>query len=138
MNILLMAGIIVAVDRATKEIALRRIGFGRSRHRFIRIVLTRRTLLDGGASPRALVALWIAAVACMVGALLCAPTFQHSTFVTAGIAAALAGASGNLVDRIIHGAVVDFVAVGRWPVFNVADAAIVAGATLGGASLIGW
>jgi signal peptidase II len=138
MNILLLAGMIVAADRASKEVALRRLSFGHSGHRFLRIVLTRRTLFDGGTSPRALVSLWIAAVACMVGALLCAPALQHSTFVTAGIAAALAGASGNLVDRIIHGAVVDFVAIGRWPVFNLADAAIVAGAALGGASLIGW
>ena len=59
-----------------------------------------------------------------------------------GIAAALAGASGNLADRVIHGAVVDFVALGRWPVFNLADVAIVAGAVVAGASLIpiarGW
>lgn len=44
------------------------------------------------------------------------------------------GAAGNLIDRIfraedgpLSGAVVDFVDVGWWPVFNVADAAIVVG-----------
>jgi signal peptidase II len=46
------------------------------------------------------------------------------------------GASGNLADRVIHGAVVDFVALGRWPVFNLADVAIVAGAVVASASLI--
>lgn len=44
------------------------------------------------------------------------------------------GAVGNLVDRIAYGAVVDFVHLhyGRfsWYVFNVADAAIVAGVAL--------
>jgi signal peptidase II len=41
-----------------------------------------------------------------------------------------AGAVGNLVDRLAHGHVVDFIHVHRWPVFNVADVAIVAGAAL--------
>ena len=46
------------------------------------------------------------------------------------------GALGNLVDRLIRspgvlrGAVVDFVAVGAFPTFNVADAAITVGAVL--------
>lgn len=43
----------------------------------------------------------------------------------------LGGAFGNLADRILFGHVVDFVDVGigsmRWPVFNVADAAVVIG-----------
>lgn len=136
MHILVLAAMIVAADRATKEIALHRLTFGRREHRFLRVVLARRTLLDSGASPRTLVTLWVAAVACTVTALLCAPALHQNTLVTAGVAAALAGASGNLADRIIHGAVVDFVAIGRWPVFNLADVAIVAGAALAGASLI--
>lgn len=46
----------------------------------------------------------------------------------------LAGALGNLVDRVfrspgfLEGWVVDFVSVGRWPSFNVADSAITIGA----------
>lgn len=138
MNILLLAGLIVAVDRATKEIALRQLTFGHRDYRFVRVVLTKRPLLGRGASLRALVVLWVAAVACTITALLCAPGLHQNTFVTAGVAAALAGAAGNLGDRIFHRAVVDFVAIGRWPVFNLADVAIVAGAALAGASLIGW
>jgi signal peptidase II len=37
------------------------------------------------------------------------------------------GAAGNLTDRIFRGAVVDYIDVGWWPVFNAADIAIVAG-----------
>ena len=44
-----------------------------------------------------------------------------------GLGAALGGAAGNLLDRIRRGAVVDFIDVHVWPVFNVADAAIVVG-----------
>lgn len=36
----------------------------------------------------------------------------------------LAGALGNLADRLQYGAVIDFIDVHFWPVFNVADAAI--------------
>jgi signal peptidase II len=36
----------------------------------------------------------------------------------------LAGAMGNLVDRLLYGAVIDFVDFHFWPAFNVADSAI--------------
>ena len=39
----------------------------------------------------------------------------------------LGGAIGNLVDRVRLGYVVDFIDVGLWPVFNIADSAIVIG-----------
>ncbi len=39
----------------------------------------------------------------------------------------LAGAAGNLVDRLIMGKVTDFISVGSFPVFNVADASITIG-----------
>lgn len=40
------------------------------------------------------------------------------------------GAIGNLVDRVRVGAVVDFIDVHVWPVFNLADIAVTAGAGL--------
>ncbi len=46
----------------------------------------------------------------------------------AGFALVVAGALGNVSDRLVRGYVVDFIHVAHWPVFNVADAAIVAGA----------
>ena len=45
----------------------------------------------------------------------------------------LGGGAGNLVDRIRLGHVTDFLDVGSWPVFNLADAAIVTGLVL-----LGW
>lgn len=39
----------------------------------------------------------------------------------------LGGAVGNLIDRVTIGWVTDFVSVGRFPVFNVADASISTG-----------
>jgi signal peptidase II len=58
----------------------------------------------------------------------------------AGLALLLAGAAGNVTDRIVHGAVTDFIQVyvkfipwhvlNPWPTFNVADSAVTAGAIL--------
>ena len=39
----------------------------------------------------------------------------------------LGGALGNIVDRIVEGAVIDFVKLPHWPAFNVADSAITVG-----------
>ncbi|HEY8425972.1 MAG TPA: signal peptidase II [Limnochordales bacterium] len=47
-----------------------------------------------------------------------------------GLGLAAGGASGNLVDRLRDGAVLDFIDVAAWPVFNLADTAIVAGVVL--------
>lgn len=42
----------------------------------------------------------------------------------------LGGAAGNLLDRVLWGRVTDFLDVGPWPVFNLADASIVTGLVL--------
>lgn len=51
--------------------------------------------------------------------------------VVAGLGLVLGGAVGNLIDRLLYGAVVDFVLLhaGRfhWPAFNLADSAITLG-----------
>jgi signal peptidase II len=39
----------------------------------------------------------------------------------------MAGAAGNLIDRLIMGKVTDFISVGSFPVFNVADSSITIG-----------
>ena len=39
----------------------------------------------------------------------------------------LGGAVGNLVDRLRSGEVVDFIDMGAWPIFNLADSSIVLG-----------
>ena len=39
----------------------------------------------------------------------------------------MAGAAGNLIDRLMHQEVTDFISVGTFPVFNVADASITVG-----------
>lgn len=47
-----------------------------------------------------------------------------------GLGLMLGGASGNIVERLRFGYVLDYLDVHVWPVFNLADAAIVVGAAL--------
>ena len=42
----------------------------------------------------------------------------------------MAGAVGNMLDRVLRGYVIDFIHLKHWPVFNVADALVVAGVIL--------
>jgi signal peptidase II len=42
----------------------------------------------------------------------------------------LGGAVGNLADRVRLGKVTDFIDVGPWPNFNVADSSIVVGVAI--------
>lgn len=44
-----------------------------------------------------------------------------------GVGLIVGGSAGNLIDRVFRGTVVDYVDLGWWPVFNLADIAIVAG-----------
>jgi signal peptidase II len=49
---------------------------------------------------------------------------------TVGTALVIGGAVGNLADRLTRGYVVDFVHIHGWPIFNIADVAVVAGAAM--------
>jgi signal peptidase II len=51
------------------------------------------------------------------------------------LALQLGGAIGNLIDRLIYGTVTDFIAVGSFPVFNLADASIFIGVAVLAASM---
>ena len=57
-----------------------------------------------------------------------------SRLTAAGLALLLGGATGNVTDRILHGAVTDFFEVWfgsyHYPAFNIADSAITIGAAL--------
>ncbi len=59
---------------------------------------------------------------------------QRFTLTTVALALILAGALGNVHDRVLYGSVIDFLEVHifsyHWPDFNIADSAIVTGACL--------
>jgi signal peptidase II len=101
-------------------------------------VLTLRfTTNSGGAFSIGRSAPWffVAVTAVVVVAIL-ATSFRHTNrFVAASLGLVLGGALGNLTDRAFRapafrGRVVDFIDLHVWPVFNLADTAIVVGAIL--------
>ncbi len=92
-------------------------------------------ILSDASSPWVRIAL-VAGSVLVIGALAWLFVAGHTggRLTAAGLAFLLGGATGNLTDRILRGAVTDFFEVWlgsyRWPAFNVADSAITIGAAL--------
>jgi signal peptidase II len=139
-----VATLVFALDRATKVWAERRLP-GDPIEVIPGVLTFRFATNPGGAFSLGQDAPWFfAAASIAVSVLIVVTAFRHTNVVTAvALGSVLGGALGNLTDRLIRGErftgqVVDFVDLQIWPVFNVADAAIVAGAVvLAAASVIG-
>lgn len=130
--VLICAAIVVTVlDQGTKLVVVARLPEGRGRQVGgweLRRVHNRA----GGLVPMSMPAvatLWCAVVAGLVLAFALGEA-RPGAASAVGLALAVGGATGNLVDRIVRGEVVDFVVVRRWPVFNLADVALVVGLVL--------
>ena len=76
--------------------------------------------------------LLVAVAVLVIGGALVALWRRHypSWILVTGLGMVLGGAAGNLWDRLITGRVVDYIDVRFWPVFNLADSAIVVGMAL--------
>jgi signal peptidase II len=140
--IALFAGILIA-DRITKILAERSLSMGGPVEvipGFFQLTLVHNTgmafgLLGSAAIPGKA---WLL-TAVSAGLLVAIVWFAWragplTTMTTLGIVAMLAGAIGNILDRILYGYVVDFVdlyvGTAHWPAFNVADAMICTGVGL--------
>jgi signal peptidase II len=124
---------VVTADQLSKAVVLARWPLAASDARgsfvSIRCILNRKGTLAALVGEPVLMALW--ALLVMLAALILHYGWLGSAAAGAvGIGAAIGGATGNMLDRLRRGAIVDFVAIGPWPVFNLADAALVAGAGL--------
>ena len=129
-----LAVVVLSLDQATKWLALALLGDGRSVDvlPFLSWTLTCNT---GAAFSMFQDLGWlfaIAAVLVSVYLIVAIWRYTNTSLEGASNALILAGAVGNLVDRLIRGCVVDFVHVHygwfNFPVFNVADSAITVGA----------
>jgi signal peptidase II len=101
---------------------------------FITIVLTWNTGISYGLFPQVgPFGQWALLAVKAVAVVLLWVWLAHATSRLTALALALiiGGAIGNAIDRVLHGAVVDFVLLHagtfRWYVFNLADVAIVVG-----------
>jgi signal peptidase II len=82
--------------------------------------------LAGGAGA-GLVLLTVVALA-VVGYLFKRDPTRRGMWIAVGLLSG--GALGNLIDRVSSGAVTDYIEIGPWPPFNLADVAITAGVLL--------
>ena len=85
----------------------------------------------------------LAALALVMAVVIVRTTHRTADRITAySLGLVLGGAVGNLVDRmvrdpgVLRGEVVDFVKIGFWPTFNLADSAITVGCIL--LLILGW
>ena len=133
-----IAGTILATDLLTKILAVANIEPGRPVWLVGDLVSLRLVRNPGAAFSMATGMTWLltlVAVGVVIGVVRIGRTLR-SPWWALGLGLVLGGALGNLVDRffrapgVMQGHVVDFVSVGWWPVFNVADSAIVCGAIL--------
>lgn len=138
-----VAAIVVAVDQLTKHWALNALGPSAAHPagRDIDVVWTLRFNLtfnsgmafSSGAGFGPFVP--IVAVAVIV-VLLISVGRSSSRWYGIAVGLVIGGALGNIVDRLfrgrggLHGAVVDFIDLQWWPIFNVADMAVVVGGAL--------
>jgi signal peptidase II len=81
-----------------------------------------------GTRPFLLIALALGVIGVL--ALLLAAPLRYSRATQIGFGMVVGGALGNVVDRVVHGYVIDYVALPRFYVFNLADACISCGLIL--------
>jgi signal peptidase II len=120
---------VVALDQVTKAVVRDHIVVGERVHLFgpAGLTLSHNSgvafgIASGGAAPLVV----FAGIALGFVAFLLARNRERSgMWVAAGLVAG--GAIGNLIDRLRTESVTDFVEIGSWPPFNVADVAITLG-----------
>lgn len=94
---------------------------------FLQLTLSHNVgIAFGIAIPYPFQEILIAIALCMM--LILAFRTKHDRFSSLAFGLIIGGAAGNLLDRIPDGLVTDFIAVGTFPIFNVADACITVGA----------
>jgi signal peptidase II len=137
--LVVLAGVasIVTLDQITKSIIVDWIGPGaaNSRREVLGTWLAFEYVQNTGAAFGILKGrTWLLSVlALVVASSFMVMFWKHLPFdrlLQFSVALVIGGAIGNLVDRVRLGYVVDFVAVGAWPRFNVADSAITIGLVL--------
>lgn len=136
LTLYVIAAAIVSVDRITKVLAERQLP-GHPIELIPGVLDLRYTTNPGGAFglfggiPWLFVTISLGVIAVIVYASRKLP----ATVAAVGLGLVLGGAVGNMIDRAIRGPgfsgeVVDFIDLQIWPVFNLADSAIVIGAAI--------
>ena len=132
--VLLLGIVAVALDQLTKTIAVRNLEQGEPVHVLWTLQLNLVYNPGGAFSIGSQHTPYIAAAAsAILAVLLLSSRRAMSGLSAAGLGLVIGGAAGNLFDRLLRdngGAVIDFLDLQWWPVFNVADMSLSIGAAL--------
>jgi len=128
-----IAGMVVALDQVTKYLVRANLALGESvpEEGPLRITYVTNTGAAFGILQGQSVFLVVTTFFGLAAILLyyLYPPMEHGILRLA-LGLQLGGAVGNLADRVRLGKVTDFVDVGPWPAFNVADSSIVVGVAI--------
>lgn len=128
-----LAAVVLVADQITKIVVRQSMELRESIALFPGFDITRvnNTGIAFGLFPGRATAVSVLTVLalCAIAAALAGLVARNAT-VAAGAGLLIGGSIGNLIDRLGHGAVTDFLDPARWPAFNVADIGIVTGAAL--------
>jgi signal peptidase II len=137
---LILSGLITALDRMTKSWFLNHYRVGESREvlSFFHFTLVHNTGTAFGffqGNNKMLVLLSYAILAALIYS--ARGLYERAGgWAFWGVSLILGGALGNLADRHLYGHVIDFLDFRIWPVFNIADSAITVGAIATGIGLL--
>ena len=129
----LAAAIVVALDQLSKYLVRAKMDPGQSvpEHGFFRFTYGTNTGGVFGLFANQTILITDAAVISDVVILLYSRhRMAQSMLVKVSLGMMLGSSIGNLIDRVRFGEVTDFIDVGAWPVFNLADSAMVIGVIL--------
>jgi signal peptidase II len=123
---------VVAADQLTKYLVRAHMDLGQSipHTGFVRLTYATNTGGADGLFGNQTFLLALAAIAIVALVLYLRYLPPSSRLLKVALGLLLGGAVGNLIDRVRLGEVTDFIDVGAWPVFNLADSAIVVGTVL--------
>lgn len=126
----IVAVIVFVLDQFTKYLVVQQIGMGNAWQPFagmgwLRIIGSYNTGTACGYFPEASILFTLAPFFILaIVVWFYRSQKSPSWLLSIGVGLIIGGAFGNLVDRLRLGYVVDFVQVGTFPIFNVADAAV--------------
>lgn len=138
-NALLLAivTVIVGLDQWTKRLVSHKLALGESVSPiaalgdFFRITHWHNTGAAFGLFQNANLILLITSLVIAIAVLFYYQGVKKTEWLTrVALSMIVAGAAGNIIDRIKFGYVIDFLAFGKFPVFNVADSAVTVGVCL--------
>jgi signal peptidase II len=122
---------VVIVDQVAKVIVCRTLALAESMRlgRYFRITHGENRVSGWLALSRTY-ALALFSSLILIAAVLVIAKPPLSAVSVVGLGLALGGAGGNLLDRMTRKSVRDFIGIGKWPLFNLADVALTLGVCL--------